>query len=433
MKAFLSVMLFSLALVAMAQNPTADKITSLPLWSGSLGNQYSGYITLTDGSQQRNLHYWFVEAATNPAGAPVVLWLNGGPGCSSLDGFFYEMGPIHFAQNSTLGLVPNPYAWTAIANMIFLEAPAGVGFSYVDGTVPTYNDTGVANDNYQALLKWFAAYPQYKSNDFWITGESYAGIYVPSLANLVQRGVLSKEFPAPFKGVMVGNGVTNADGDNDLNDPIAFMVGHALISTSLYGAIVKACPDPNNPNQKCEDLIGQALNSLNNIDIYDIYSDCFHQRSSDGSPPCIDSNYARQYLNRPDVQTALHVKKTKWEICNFNINGGYDRTEDSMVPIYKFLLANKVKVLIYSGDTDFAVPYTGSEFWTSSMGLTVTGTAWRQWSFKDALGNQVAGYVTDYSEGLTFATVKGSGHMVPQFKPIPALVMFQKTLTGQKL
>jgi len=349
--------------------------------------------------------------------------------------FFYEMGPIHFAQNSTLSLVPNPYAWTAIANMIFLESPAGVGFSYVSGgTVPTYNDTGVANDNYQALLKWFAAYPQFKTNDFWITGESYAGIYVPSLANLVQQGVVKKQFPAPFKGVMVGNGVTNADGDNDVNDPVAFMVGHGLISTATYAGILKACPDPNNPSQKCENAIGQAFNNLNNIDIYDIYADCFHQRlTKTGSPPCIDSDYAFQYLNRKDVQTALHVKPTKWQICNFAINGGYDRTEDSMVPIYKFLLASKLRVLIYSGDTDFAVPYTGTEFWTSNMGLTLSGQAWRQWIFNDTLGKQVAGYVTDYSEGLTYATVKGSGHMVPQFKPIPALVMFQKTLLGQKL
>jgi len=415
--------------VSFGQNPSTDKISSLPLWKGNLGNQYSGYITIGN----RHLHYWFVEAASNPSTAPVVLWLNGGPGCSSLDGYFYEMGPIHFAKQKTLALVPNPYTWTNIANMIFLEAPAGVGFSYYDGQQPTYNDTGVASDNYQALLKWFAAYPQYKNNDFWITGESYAGIYVPSLANLVMQGFLKKEFPAPFKGVMVGNGLANAVGDNVLNDPVAFLYGHGIISPQQYQAIVAACPDPNNPSNQCNNLVQQAYNQLNNIDMYDIYSDCFHQRTSKtGSPPCIDSDYARQYLNRADVQTALHVKTTKWEICNFDINSGYDRTSKSMVPIYKYLLANKARVLIYSGDTDFAVPFTGSAFWTSNMGLTVTGTAWRPWNFKDTEGTQVAGFVTDYAEGLTFATVKGAGHMVPQFKPIPALFMFQKFLAGQK-
>jgi len=425
----LKVFVVFVALVGMAlsQNPTADKITSLPLWTGNLGNQYSGYINLPGG---KNLHYWFVESFTNSASAPVVLWLNGGPGCSSLDGYFYEMGPIHFGKNSTLSLVPNPYSWTGLANMIFLESPAGVGFSYTTGSVPTYNDTGVANDNYQALLKWFDAYSQFKNNDFWITGESYAGVYVPMLAQNVQKGVLKGEFPAPFKGVMVGNGVANAVGDNILNDPIAFLAGHAIISPQMYQAIVKACPNPNNPGNECNNLANQAFNQMNNIDMYDIYSDCYHQRSSDGSPPCIDSDYARQYLNMPSVQSALHVRTTKWEICNFAINGGYNRTPSSMVPIYQFLLQNKLRVLIYSGDTDFAVPWTGSAFWTSSMNLTPVGQVWRPWKFRDDLGNQIAGFVTDYQQGLTYATIKGAGHMVPQFKPIPALVMFQKFLAG---
>jgi carboxypeptidase C (cathepsin A) len=171
---------------------------------------------------------------------------------------------------------------------------------------------------------------------------------------------------------------------------------------------------------------------MNNIDIYDIYADCIHQRPSSGSPPCIDSDHARQYLNRADVKTAIHVQAgIKWEICNFNINVQYDRTDDSMIPIYQSLLKNKFRVLIYSGDTDFAVPWTGSAFWTASMKLTPKGKEWRQWNFEDENGQQVAGFVTDYTEGLTYATIKGAGHMVPQFKPIPAFTMFSKFLAGQ--
>jgi carboxypeptidase C (cathepsin A) len=379
------------------------------------------------------LHYWFVQATgVNPSTAPLVLWMNGGPGCSSLDGYFYEMGPIHFAPSSTLGLVYNNDTWTKIANMLFLESPAGVGFSYSQNSLPTYNDTGVANWNYQFLLNWYQMYPQFKTNPFWITGESYAGIYVPSLANLVQKGVQSKNFPGNFKGVMVGNGVTNADGDNNVNDPVAFLAGHGLISPASWQAILKACPDPNNPSSECNNLCGQAFNSMNNIDIYDIYADCIHQRPSSGSPPCIDSDHARQYLNRADVKTAIHVQAgIKWEICNFNINVQYDRTDDSMIPIYQSLLKNKFRVLIYSGDTDFAVPWTGSAFWTASMKLTPKGKEWRQWNFEDENGQQVAGFVTDYTEGLTYATIKGAGHMVPQFKPIPAFTMFSKFLAGQ--
>jgi len=200
----------------------------------------------------------------------------------------------------------------------------------------------------------------------------------------------------------------------------------------MYADIVKTCKDPNNPTPQCNNIVNNAYGNMNNIDMYDIYSDCYHQRESNGSPPCIDSDYARQYLNRPDVKAAIHVQSNiEWEICNFAINGAYDRTSASMVPIYAALLKNKFRVLIYSGDTDFAVPWTGSAFWTNSMKLTPTGGVWRQWSFRDRDGTQVAGFVTDYKEGLTYATIKGAGHMVPQFKPIPAFIMFQKFLTGQ--
>jgi len=247
------------------------------------------------------------------------------------------------------------------------------------------------------------------------------------------KGVLAKQFPAPFKGVMVGNGVTNAVGDYALIDSIDFLYGHALISANQYAAIINACPNPNKPDSKCNDLVNKAQASLNDMDPYFIYTDCFHQRHPNGSP-CDDSSFATEYLNRADVQAAIHVKKTKWEICSNRVNENYDGTGESMVPIYKFLLSNNLRVLIYSGDSDSVVPYTGTAFWTSNSGFTPQGDEWRPWSFDDALGSQgVAGFVTDYKEGISFATVKGAGHMVPQFKPIPALVMFQRFLAGQKL
>jgi carboxypeptidase C (cathepsin A) len=98
---------------------------------GPLGKQYSGYLEINPSTGKR-LHYWFIESFHDAEKDPVVLWMNGGPGCSSMDGLFYEMGPMHFfgADSRDLTLTFNPYTWTKKASMIFLEAPAGVGFSY---------------------------------------------------------------------------------------------------------------------------------------------------------------------------------------------------------------------------------------------------------------------------------------------------------------
>lgn len=426
--------------VVFAQN-NPDKITHLPFTHGPIGNMYSGYIEV-DSTTRRNLHYWFVESQGDPEKDPLVLWLNGGPGCSSLDGLLYEHGPFKFAQSKNPELYPNPYSWNKVANVLYLESPAGVGFSWSNDQYVGNNDPKTALNNYNFLKLWFKKYPQYTKNDFWITGESYAGVYVPSLANVLLNGILNKSFVIPFKGVMVGNGVSNADGETDLNVPISFLAGHGILSVKMNEDIQKLCININSP--PCQHILGEAYAFMNGINLYGIYYDCAGQRPMlqgdfpfsvpvTGQVPCIDSSHANTFLNNPDVKKAIHVNETiSWSICNDRINGGYFRTPDSMVPIFQTLLKNKLRVLIYSGDTDFAVPYLDSQYWTSHAGLRVS-KPWAQWHFTDGRGPQVAGMVTEYSEGLTFATIRGAGHMVPQFAPIPAYKMFSNFLKGRPL
>lgn len=181
--------LLSVTSTISAQNP--DEVTNLPgLPSQPSFKHYSGYLNTT--SPNRHLHYWFVESERSPAKDPVVLWLNGGPGCSSLGGFLTELGPFHTNQDGKT-LYYNKFAWNQIAlvqrvmvrsdiinssiirNVIFLEAPAGVGFSYTDDGNVTTTDDQTAADNLAALKHFFTKFPQFKSNDFFITGESYGG------------------------------------------------------------------------------------------------------------------------------------------------------------------------------------------------------------------------------------------------------------------
>ena len=141
---------------------------------------YSGYLDISDArDESKMLHYWFVEAEqVDPATAPVTLWLNGGPGCSSMDGFFYEMGPLHVNDRDFTVLDHNPHAWTTISNMIYIEAPVGVGFSYhtLGDQMESLNDNSTAAMNYMALKRFFQGFPEYKQNPLYLSGESYAGI-----------------------------------------------------------------------------------------------------------------------------------------------------------------------------------------------------------------------------------------------------------------
>ena len=138
--------------------------------------QYSGYLNATDGTR---LHYWFAQASEGDwKKKPVVLWLNGGPGSSSLLGWLQELGPLLI--NHAGGLMENPYAWTKQANFIALESPAGVGYSYCTAYPNCANDdASTARDARLALQDFFTTkFPELASNEFYITSESYGGVYV---------------------------------------------------------------------------------------------------------------------------------------------------------------------------------------------------------------------------------------------------------------
>lgn len=93
-------------------------------------NQLSGYIRI---SEDINLFFWFFESRNSPATAPLALWLNGGPGCSSMLGLFVEHGPCRFPDGSPAGSDPvlNEESWNSYANMLYLDQPVGVGFRFV--------------------------------------------------------------------------------------------------------------------------------------------------------------------------------------------------------------------------------------------------------------------------------------------------------------
>lgn len=453
--------------VFVAADVPGDLITSLPGYGTTSSKQYSGLMPVDD-AKSVFLHYWFVTATdVNPSTAPVLVWLNGGPGCSSLEGFLYENGPLHFTgeTNSSTGvptLQDNPYAWSRQANVIFLESPAGVGFSYaVNGSTST-TDEITSQNNYGFLKNWMAAYSEFASNPFFITGESYAGIYIPTLAYRVLQGAQSGDNKINMVGFAVGNACWGNSvgicamyngGMEGVGEELQFLHGHAMISEPHWQDVLTACGNLSNPNptDACNDAIDVASNDGGDYNIYDIYDECpapvlankkaqtaWVQRAEkrglslpkkSASPSvvdkCLGPELAETWLDNPDVQKALHVtaaQQTAWSTC---ADVDYEKTVDSLLGLYPTLI-KAYKVLVYSGDTDACVPHTGSEAWTRSLGFPVADE-WRPWLVRD----QVAGYVTVFdANSFTFLTVKGAGHMVPQYQPEAAFAMITRWVNG---
>lgn len=441
----------------------ADRVIKLPGQPPLVDfKQYAGYITVNQ-SHGRALFYWFFESSTNPHKQPLLLWLNGGPGCSSIGyGEAEELGPF-FTRKDTSTLKLNPHRWNKAANLLFVESPVGVGYSYTN-TSSDLKDLGdkiTANDAYKFLVNWFKRFPQYKSHDFYISGESYAGHYVPQLAEVIfdSNKHVSKADYINLKGFMIGNALL--DDETDQTGMVDYAWDHAVISDKVYRDIKRKCNfSIENPTKDCDNALNEYFEVYKIIDMYSLYApicpsssssstsnsrqrlpiqgiaprmfskfDGWHKRPA-GYDPCL-SDYTEVYLNRPDVQKALHANVTKmsypWTHCSDVISKWKDAPA-SMLPTMKKLIAGGIRIWVFSGDTDGRIPVTSTRLTLNKLGLK-TIKDWTPWYTNN---NQVGGWTIEY-EGLMFVTIRGAGHQVPTFKPKPALQVLRHFLADRKL
>ena len=474
MKFIYTILLFLILINITFQTAETDIVTSLPDYSYK-GRLYSGYL---EAGSVKQFHYMFNLAHEDPDHKPLVLWFNGGPGCSSLDGWSSEHGPMQMDENGNYQM--NEYSWHRAANMLYIESPGDVGYSYIDSKLDyelQINDDIASQDNLNALLDFFKKFPSFKGRDFYISGESYAGIYVPTLAYRVimyNKGVAESN-KINLKGILVGNGVADWNYDTTYA-MIDFAFTHHLSSYESRLNYNKYCI-MDFDNEKCTEVINELDSLLENINVYDYLRECEVPTTEDGqinyysnyflkapwafrnlkkkqemmkmksklffdenktedkklklSPPCINDEPMVNYFNREDVKIALHVKTDiNWELCSSAVNQRYIIQDKGSIWTYPTIISSGIRVLIFSGDTDMAVPFNGNQAWINNLKLEIE-KPWRQWRAFDDPDN-VSGYVINY-KGLTFCTIKGTGHMVPQWKPKEAYYMFSKFLNGEDL
>ncbi|KAJ3693819.1 hypothetical protein LUZ60_009299 [Juncus effusus] len=441
---------FAQSYKSLTQSQQNDLIDQLPGQPGPVNfTQYSGYVTV-NSIAGRALFYWLQEVQGGDdvsESVPLVLWLNGGPGCSSVAyGASEELGAFRIkSDGETLFL--NEYAWNKVANVLFLESPAGVGFSYSNTSSDLYTagDNRTAWDAYTFLLEWLERFPKYKYRDFYITGESYAGHYVPQLSQIVYEQNRGIENPIiNFKGFMVGNAVT--DDYHDYIGTFEYWWNHGLISDEIYQTLKTVCPcdSSEHPSDACMKALDAATVEQGNIDPYSIYTPKCN-RSTElklrtkshypwmrrGYDPCTEV-YSTVYYNRPAVQKALHANVTRvpysWQTCSPIVGVFWADSPRTMLPIYQELIDAGLRIWVFSGDTDSVVPLTATRYSIDALNLT-TVTSWYPWYYD---GKKVGGWSQVY-KGLTFVTVRGAGHEVPLHRPRQALILFKHFLDNESM
>ncbi|KAK3024529.1 hypothetical protein RJ639_043721 [Escallonia herrerae] len=404
----------------------ADKITVLPGQpNGVKFDQYSGYVTI-DPKAGRALFYYLSESQKSSS-KPLVLCLNGGPGCSSFgNGAMMELGPFRVKSDGRT-LSQNTSAWNTVANILFLESPAGVGFSY-SNTTSDYitGDTQTAADTYAFLVNWLERFPENKTRDFFISGESYAGHYVPQLAQLIiENNKITNQTIINLQGIAIGNAYV--DYETEYTGMYDYFWSHAIISDEIHDGITLNCNFTSDAtvSDACEAYENQADAARANTFFYDIYAPlCSSSSNTTPSISAFDlcsSDYIYSYLKTPEVQKSLHVASIphEWDSCNDYILTYWKDKPLTVLPTIKELMASGISVWIYSGDTDGRVP-----------GIDKLGTAvqtpWYPWYTQGEVGGYAVGY-----QNLTFVTIRGAGHFVPSYQPARALAFFSSFLDGK--
>uniref|UniRef100_A0A914X2X7 Carboxypeptidase n=1 Tax=Plectus sambesii TaxID=2011161 RepID=A0A914X2X7_9BILA len=386
-----------------------DLVVNLPGLTYSPNfKHYSGYLKASPGN---NLHYWLMESQSLPSSDPLILWLNGGPGCSSLGGVLTENGPFHPNPDGTT-LFENIYSWNKKANVLYLEAPRNVGFSYQDTSVnndTVYNDDRTAWDNFLALKDFFANYPEYSTRDFYVTGESYGGVYVPTLTRLLIQQIQANNLTANLVGMAVGNGELSEI--QQINSAVDYLYFHGMLGKDEWDGL-KACCDNSttlaycdftkwihldsagNANPKDNSTCAQKVVDLGFLrvwtslnDVYNIYQDCYQQTAASfksraklrswlltdpnvraappgfidqgslmswastdafGAFPCYMNSATENYLNQPEVRAALHIPSQvpHWTDCNDDMNANYMQQHNDTTSVFDDMIASGYKLRI---------------------------------------------------------------------------------------
>ncbi|XVF39786.1 hypothetical protein PTKIN_Ptkin01aG0060400 [Pterospermum kingtungense] len=400
----------------------------------------TGYVGVGE-SDDVQLFYYFVESESGPEEDPLLLWLTGGPGCSGISGFVYEIGPLNFnvvEYNGTLPtLVLNPYSWTKISNIIFVDSPVGTGFSYARNHLAAHtSDIKQAHQLHLFLQKWLMDHPEFMSSPVYIGGDSYSGITLPVLVQEILHG--NEEGIRPLinlQGYILGNPRTVPS--LEANSQIPFAHRMALISDELYESLKRSCAGEYqniNPNNvECQKDLQYYIKCTSRIETAHIleplcsfasskpqemsarrrYLDELHKQLFDPEPPTLPTIGCRGSIGQ-------------WWRCDYGLP--YTADLPSSFLYHVNLSTRGYRSLVYSGDHDMLVPYLATEAWIKTLNYSIVDD-WRPWM----LQGQVAGYTRTYANQMTYATIKGGGHTAPEYRPAECFAMFKRWISGEPL
>jgi carboxypeptidase C (cathepsin A) len=408
---------------------------------------YTGYLN----SASNHFYFAYFESRSKPESDPLVLWLNGGPGCSSMTGLLMELGPCTVNDEGDSAR-ENPNSWINSASVFFLDQPIGVGFSYSTNTSyhGGHGGTFAASEDIYAFMRlWYKAFPESKSLPFSIAGESYGGHYIPVFAeHIYQMNKISTlDNQIPLESVLIGNGIfsdtkqesayydipcTNVTGIGPLfNSTVCDSMSAAVGRCEYLMSACHAYPDPL-ICRAATDYCAVELEKpyfLSGLNYYDVSKPC------DGYLCYTIMDSVNKFLQYDKVREAFGVDKEapKFEGCSEKVGTEFDKANDFLIDTQSYvttLLHSGIRVLIYAGTYDWICNFVGNERVFGSLDWS----GLPDFRYQQENNKQVWNGGLWWESGpLRYVRINGAGHMVPWDKPVEALQMFTAWLDKKKL
>jgi vitellogenic carboxypeptidase-like protein len=397
---------------------------------------YAGYINVDkDKSKNNYLYYWFFEKElfkeSDVGNIPLVIWLNGGPGASSLAGLFLENGPFLLEDqgNNKAKIIKNENGWNEMFHLMYWDQPVGTGFSYTnnDGYVKTEKE--LSEQFCYGLLGFFDRHPEYRKCDLYITGESYAGKYIPNIAKTITE--LNKQLPDDKKIRLVGLGLGDGWMYPKLQTQLQIDYGYEMgfVDTlqkkdveSMYNDFCKALESK---DMKAAFNLGTNVSNAvlsygGSPDIYDV------RRWQD-----LPITNLKNYLLCDEVKTAIHSHSV-WMFADASSIVAERLINDLMADVTGLFpdLIKNYRMLFYTGNFDMSCGFTGTEqilqSWNYNGWTILKRKVWTETSlnFKTNIP-QTQGYIKGI-DNLTQCVIPDSGHQVPVAKPKVSRSMINK-------
>jgi len=379
---------------------------------------WSGFLPIED---KGSLFFWLFESRADAAHDPLIIWLTGGPGCSSEIALFSENGPFKVNHdNETLSI--NPYSWNNVANILYVDQPLGTGYS--TAVELDQNETAIAGHFYIFLQEFLEEFPQFQGRDFYITGESYGGHYIPAIsANILRTGGLNLN----FKGVGIGNGLVSVY--HQYPQYATFAYENQLVDEDLYHKLVTGfslCDSLIDLNQtqaamiQCQLQVQRITGKPLKFNVYDIREPCTYP------PLCYDLSGIDAFLMQRKVQQVLNVTGRPWAECNTTVH--IFLSQDFMTDLtddLSYMTESGLQILIYHGDKDFICNWRGGE----NLSLKLSWSGAGQFNQANYTPYNSFGEYRQY-KNLIFYRVFNAGHMVPMDQPAAAVDMLSRMIKG---